>query len=99
MLFKKNIDKICKDMQIAGIKEALNNLKQLEEFSRAEMVPILKTLQNILYCYNCIPNKCLNRRIKYLLNNGFNASEIKINIKSLIAEIETMLESTDKSIK
>lgn len=99
MFLKKNIDKISKDMQIAGLKEILKNLKNVEEFTRYEIEPILKTLNNILSCYNCMPNKCLKKRIQYLLSGIYNVSEIKINVQSLIAELETMLSSNTEDNK
>jgi len=99
VFIQKNSNKILNDMQIAGLKETLKSLKEIEKFSRCEIEPILKTIKSILSCYNCIPNKCLKKRIKYLLGNTYNTNELKINVRSLIGEIEILLSSYTEDTK
>lgn len=99
MFVKNNTDKVSKEMQISGLKETLKSLKNLEVFSRYDVEPILKTIKNILSCYNCIPNKCLKKRINHLLSVICYPTELKMNVKSLIVEIETLLESNNEDIK
>ena len=56
---------------------------------------MLKTLKNILTSYNCIHNKCLNKRIKFLLYE-YNTDIIRYNTISLIAELESLLKSINE---
>lgn len=62
--FFYNKDNICKDMQNAGFKKAIEALKSLETFEHCQVDPILCTILESLNCYNCTPCTCLKKRIK-----------------------------------
>lgn len=91
-MFKKtNKDTVSKAMQNAGLKEVLKNLKEMEDFSRSNTHPIVLTIECIISAYNCIPCKCLAKRVKKIKSLSA-INELKYNIKSLIYELEAFLD-------
>ena len=91
-MFKKtNKDTVSKAMQNAGLKEVLKNLKEIEDFSRSTIHPIILAIECIISAYNCIPCKCLTKRVKKI-KTIYAENELKYNIKSLIYELEAFLD-------
>lgn len=95
-MFKNVVaDPTIQKMQHAGIKQALDSLKNLEEYEWSAVAPIIQNIKSILNCYNCKPSKYLKKRIKHIIYMP-SYSYIEDSVKILSAELEEFLKSTDE---
>ena len=93
-MFKKAVaDPTIQKMQYAGIKQALDSLKDLKEYEWCDVAPIIHNIKSILNCYNCRPSKYLKKRIKHIIYMPSYAY-LEDSVKILSAELEEFLKST-----
>lgn len=86
-----NSDVTCKAMQNAALKSLLNELKNVESYTRPILLPIADSIVTVLKAYNCLPCKCLESRATSIRVAVFNSSINVSDIKAFAAELETFI--------